>query len=101
MSTMVAAPPAAAPTAPATLGSRMRAPLVLVMIVVASWALVLNNGVFIDEAVYIRAGRAYLDHWLHGSTLPENIGQGFSGLPQVYPVLAGALDMVGGLALVR
>jgi len=100
MSTMVAAPPAAAPTTPAH-AKRLRTPLALVLLVVASWALVLNNGVFIDEAVYIRAGRAYLDHWLHGAALPENIGQGFSGLPQVYPVLAGALDMVGGLALVR
>ena len=82
-------------------GPRLLAPLLLVLLTTAAWALTLNNGVFIDEAVYIRSGRAYIEHWQHGTPLPVWVGEGFSGMPTVYPVLAGALDMVGGLALVR
>jgi 4-amino-4-deoxy-L-arabinose transferase-like glycosyltransferase len=76
-------------------------PLMLAIGVVTFWALVLNNGIFIDESVYIQSGRAYIEHWLHGTPLPSFVGEGFSGLPLLYPVLAGALDMIGGLALVR
>ena len=76
-------------------------PMSLIVLVTVGWALMLNNGVFIDESLYIRAGRAYLDHWLAGTPLPADVGTGFSGLPMLYPVLAAALDMVGGLALVR
>jgi 4-amino-4-deoxy-L-arabinose transferase-like glycosyltransferase len=102
MATQVAAPPAVAPRpTPAHAGPHLRTPLALILLAVTSWALVLNNGIFIDESVYIRTGRAYIEHWMHGTPLPSWVGDGFSGLPLLYPVLAGALDMVGGLALVR
>lgn len=80
---------------------RLVAPLLLILAVLSSWALVLNNGIFIDESVYIRSGRAIIEHWRNGTPLASWVGEGFSGHPMVYPVLAGALDMVGGLALVR
>ena len=103
MTTNVATAPVAAhqTPAPAVSGPRLRAPMTLIVLATIAWALVLNNGIFIDESVYIRSGRAYIEHWLHGTPLPDWIGEGFSGLPMLYPVLAGALDMVGGLALVR
>jgi 4-amino-4-deoxy-L-arabinose transferase-like glycosyltransferase len=82
-------------------GPRLWTPLALVLLTVSAWALTLNNGIFIDESVYIRSGRAYIDHWQHGTPLPAWVGEGFSGLPTLYPVLIGALDMLGGLALVR
>ena len=102
MSTQVAAPPAAAPqVAPARQQPRLYVPLILILTTVMAWALTLNNGIFIDESVYIRSGRAIIENWLNGTELPPWVGQGFSGHPTLYPVLAGALDMVGGLALVR
>jgi 4-amino-4-deoxy-L-arabinose transferase-like glycosyltransferase len=103
MSTQVAVTPAVTQETPkhAARRSSLLAPLVLILLTVGAWALVLNNGIFIDESVYIRSGRAYIEHWQHGTPLPSWVGQGFSGHPMVYPVIAGALDMVGGLALVR
>lgn len=77
-------------------------PFTLVCLTVASWAIaMMSNPVFIDESVYIRAGRAYLAHWVAGAPLPEDVGAGFSGLPVLYPVLAAGLDQLGGLTLVR
>ena len=80
---------------------RLRAPFALIVLTCAAWAATLNNAVFIDESVYIRAGRAYLRSWFSGEPLPADLGAGFSGLPVLYPVLAGSLDLIGGLALVR
>lgn len=80
---------------------RLTVPFFLIALGCTAWALTLNNGVFIDESVYARAGRAYLAHWLAGDPLPSDIGTGFSGSPVLFPVLAGALDLVGGLAVVR
>jgi len=77
------------------------APLLLVVGTVIFWAMTLNNGIFIDESLYIRTGRAYIEYWDLGKVLPQNAGQSLSGLPVLYPVLAGFLDMVGGLMLVR
>jgi 4-amino-4-deoxy-L-arabinose transferase-like glycosyltransferase len=97
------APPARVvePTAPLPRPPALHVPLFLVVLASASWALTLDNAIFIDESVYIMGGRAYIDHWLNGTELPADLGAGFSGHPVLYPVLAGALDMVGGLALVR
>jgi hypothetical protein len=102
MATQTVAPPVLRET-PKHLyrGPRLRGPLLVILLAMAAWALVLNNGIFIDESVYIRSGRAYIEHWQHGTPLPPWVGQGFSGHPMLYPVVAGALDMVGGLALVR
>jgi 4-amino-4-deoxy-L-arabinose transferase-like glycosyltransferase len=99
MSTAVAPPPTITPEKRTQ--KTFFGPLLLIFGVMTFWALTLNNGVFIDESVYIRSGRAYIEHWQHGTPLPTWVGDGFSGHPMVYPVIAGALDMVGGLALVR
>lgn len=80
---------------------KLYGPLVVILLTVTAWSLTLNNGIFIDESVYIRSGRAYIEHWLHGTPLPVWVGEGFSGHPMLYPALAGGLDMLGGLALVR
>jgi 4-amino-4-deoxy-L-arabinose transferase-like glycosyltransferase len=91
--------PLSAPSAPQP--PRLLLPMALILLATIAWALTLNNGIFIDESLYIRTGRAYIDHWVYGTPLPSWIGQGFSGLPVLYPVLAGALDYVGGLVAVR
>lgn len=102
MSTVLASPPG-----PQTLTVVPRAPqqfvgpLVTVLAVAAFWALTLRNTVFIDEAVYVMAGQAYIEHWLTGEPLAADVGAGFSGAPVLYPVLAAVLDMIGGLELLR
>jgi hypothetical protein len=67
----------------------------------AMFSLHLQNTAFMDEAGYIAAGHLQLDHLLHG--VPETIGfeKYFSGVPVLYPVLAGLIDSVGGLVAVR
>lgn len=72
----------------------------IVVVYVAILAIRLRNTAFIDEALYINAGHAYLAHWFDGQPL-GNAGAFFSGLPTLYPVLAALLDTLGGLYLVR
>ncbi|WP_043444209.1 ArnT family glycosyltransferase [Arthrobacter sp. L77] len=74
--------------------------LVLVLGYGVALAVRLRNTAFIDEALYIDAGNAYLDHWFEGRPLGD-AGAFFSGLPVLYPVLAALLDSAGGLYLVR
>lgn len=80
--------------------ARWSLPLILVFQALLSWML-LQNTAFQDEALYIYAGNQIWQHWLHGLPLLENYSYYFSGYPYVYPILGGALDMVGGLELVR
>ena len=83
--------------------SRARKQWLLLGLVLAygvALAVRLRNTAFIDEALYINAGNAYLDHWFEGRPL-EDAGAFFSGLPMLYPVLAALLDSAGGLYLVR
>lgn len=77
-----------------------RVPTAVVLLVTALLALRLRNSAFLDEALYLDAGQDYLNHWFRDAPLPQH-GEFFSGAPGVYPVLAAALDAVGGLALVR
>ena len=77
-----------------------RLPTLAILLLTALLAARLRNSAFIDEALYINAGQDYLNHLLHGSSVP-NHGDYFSGAPAVYPVLAATLDAVGGLYLVR
>ncbi|NUL43979.1 hypothetical protein F7P69_02020 [Cellulosimicrobium funkei] len=72
----------------------------LVVAYVVILAIRLRNTAFIDEALYINAGHAYLAHWFDGQPLGD-AGAFFSGLPTLYPVLAALLDSLGGLYLVR
>lgn len=74
--------------------------LALVLAYGVALAVRLRNTAFIDEALYINAGNAYLDHWVNGRPLGD-AGAFFSGMPALYPVLAALLDSVGGLYLVR
>jgi hypothetical protein len=58
-----------------------------------------------DEALYIHGGQVVIAHLLHGgaanAALLHLYGSYFSGAPNAYPVVAAALDAVGGLILVR
>jgi 4-amino-4-deoxy-L-arabinose transferase-like glycosyltransferase len=80
--------------------SRWSLPLILAFQALLSWTL-LQNTAFQDEALYVYAGRQIWQHWLVGLPLLDNFSYYFSGYPYVYPVIGGALDMLGGLELVR
>lgn len=113
--TLVAEPVQAPPTwrvaAASFLPGRLRAraterwlphlPLVLLLAAQVALTLRLSTSVFEDEAIYLDAGHDYLSHWFAGTALQDAYGSYFSGVPQVYPVLAALLDDVGGLSAVR
>lgn len=80
--------------------SRWSLPLILAFQAVISWAL-LQNTAFQDEALYVYSGQQILEHWFGGLPLLDNYSYYFSGNPYVYPIIAGALNMWGGLQLVR
>jgi Dolichyl-phosphate-mannose-protein mannosyltransferase len=80
--------------------SRWSLPLILAFQALLSWIL-LQNTAFQDEALYVHAGEQIWQHWLHGLPLLDPYSYYFSGYPYVYPIIGGALDMVGGLELVR
>ena len=63
--------------------------------------LTLHNTAFQDEALYVYAGRQLFDAMLGGPPVTEPYSTYFSGLPYLYPVLAGAADTLGGLELAR
>jgi len=79
-----------------------RLPLIMVLQAVLTWRLtdVAND----DEALYIHGGQVVIAHLLHGgaanAALLHLYGSYFSGAPNAYPVVAAALDAVGGLILV-
>lgn len=77
-----------------------RAPLIILLVLLAALTLRLSNTAFIDEAFSINVGHDYLGYWLTGNGLGV-YGGSYAGLPFVYPVLAAALDTLGGLPLVR
>jgi hypothetical protein len=67
----------------------------------AVMSLRLENTAFEDEALYLYAGRMELAHLLHGAALQGDYASYFPGAPVLYPVLAAALNALGGLALAR
>lgn len=77
-----------------------RAPLIILLVLLAALTLRLSNTAFIDEALAINTGHDYLGYWLTGSGV-GTYGASYAGLPFVYPVLAAVLDTLGGLQLVR
>ncbi len=80
--------------------SRWSLPLILAFQALLSWTL-LQNTAFQDEALYVYAGRQIWQHWLGGPPLLDNYSYYFSGYPYLYPIIGGALDMLGGLELAR
>lgn len=77
-------------------------PLILILALQAVVALAtLQNTAFQDEGLYLYAGQQMWLHWLHGLPLLEDYSSYFSGNPYVYPIIGGALDMLGGLELAR
>ena len=78
-----------------------RLPLITAVLFQLTASLRLSNSPYGDEALYINAGHDYISHWLHHVPLTASYNSYLSGTPAVYPVVAGALDSVGGLELVR
>lgn len=74
--------------------------MILSMQALVSTAL-LHNSAFQDEGLYLYAGRQIVTHWVGGPPPIENYAYYFSGYPYIYPVIGGALDMIGGLQLAR
>jgi 4-amino-4-deoxy-L-arabinose transferase-like glycosyltransferase len=74
--------------------------LVAVLIIQAGLSLRLSNTACNDEATYLNVGHAEIAHLLHSAVIP-NFDASLSGAPFIYPVLAAAVDSVGGLELVR
>jgi Dolichyl-phosphate-mannose-protein mannosyltransferase len=75
--------------------------LLAILILQAVLSLRLRNTAFEDESLYLYSGRMELEHLLHGAPLYGGFASYFSGAPVLYPVLAAALNMAGGLALAR
>jgi hypothetical protein len=61
----------------------------------------LRNTAFEDESLYLYAGHMELQHLLHGAALYGGFSSYFSGAPVLYPVVAAALDQLGGLTAAR
>ncbi|RCG32604.1 phospholipid carrier-dependent glycosyltransferase [Sphaerisporangium album] len=78
-----------------------RAVLGLIMVVQALLSTRLHNTAFMDEALYIYAGHAEFAHLLHGASVNSSYSSTFSGSPVLYPLLAGAMDSLGGLTGAR
>ncbi len=76
-------------------------PLCAILMLQGVLALSLRNTVFQDEALYLYAGRQYYTQLIGGPVVAEPYARYFSGLPFLYPVIAGALDTYGGAELAR
>jgi hypothetical protein len=78
-----------------------RAVLLCILLIQTVLSLRLSNTAFQDEALYLAAGHAELDHLLNGTPLPIDYAAYFSGSPQLYPVLAAVVDGWFGLTGAR
>ncbi|MFE4654896.1 ArnT family glycosyltransferase [Streptomyces sp. NPDC056707] len=78
-----------------------RGVLACLLLVQAFLSLRLTNTAFEDEALYIYAGHAMIDHLFHGVPDFGGFDSYFSGSPALYPVLAAGVDSIWGLAGVR
>ena len=79
-------------------------PLLIVLIVQAglSLRLIWSNTAFMDEGLYLWAGRLEWAHWLHGAALPTYpFSVYFSGAPVIYPPIGAVASAIGGLAGAR
>jgi len=74
-------------------------PLLVVILtaqVVLSLRLVWSNTASRDEALYLSAGHAELQGWLHGGPIPA-YASFFPGAPVIYPPIGAIADSAGGL----
>jgi hypothetical protein len=77
-------------------------PLVVILSIQAIISVAtLHNTAFQDEGLYLYAGRQIIRYWMGGPVPLDRYAFYFSGYPDVYPVIGGALDMIGGLELAR
>jgi len=75
--------------------------LLAILCLQAVMSLRLHNTAFEDESLYLYSGHMELEHLLHGAALQGDYSSYFSGAPVLYPVVAAALDQLGGLAAAR
>lgn len=61
----------------------------------------LRNTAFQDEALYLYAGTQIIHSWLGGPAVVDPYAQYFSGYLYFYPIIAGALNIVGGIEAAR
>jgi 4-amino-4-deoxy-L-arabinose transferase-like glycosyltransferase len=80
--------------------ARLSLVLILAMQAIVSLT-TLHNTAFQDEALYLYAGRQIIRNWTGGPPPLDHYANYFSGYPDVYPVIGGFLDRVGGLELAR
>jgi 4-amino-4-deoxy-L-arabinose transferase-like glycosyltransferase len=80
--------------------SRLMLPLIMCCQAAIS-LLALRNTAFEDEALYLFAGRQIVNSWRGASVLTDRYDHYFSGFPAFHPVIAGMLDMVGGIEAAR
>lgn len=78
-------------------------PLMLILALQAAISLTtLHNTAFQDEGLYLYAGRILVhNYWLGGPASLDHYAFYFSGYPDIYPLIGGFLDMIGGLELAR
>lgn len=77
-------------------------PLILILAMQSIISLAtLHNTAFQDEGLYLYAGRQIIHYWMGGPVPLDRYAFYFSGYPDVYPVIGGFLDTLGGLELAR
>lgn len=77
-------------------------PLILILAIQAMISVAtLHNTAFQDEALYLYAGQIIFRHLMGGPASLDHYAFYFSGYPDVYPVVGGVLNMIGGLELAR
>jgi 4-amino-4-deoxy-L-arabinose transferase-like glycosyltransferase len=74
--------------------------LIPIVLLQAGLALRTSGPIATDEATYIVAGHQIIANVSHGTPV-QQYGSYFSGLPGLYPVIAAAIDHVGGITAVR
>src|ERR1700682_2213024 len=77
-------------------------PLILILALQAIVSVAtLRNTAFQDEGLYLYAGQQIIHYWMGGPVPLDRYAFYFSGYPDIYPVIGGFLDMIGGLELAR
>ena len=102
MATFVEAPVSVIPRRAQAGVLSARWPILLILAVQAVVCVAtLHNTAFQDEALYLYAGRQIIHYWAGGPAPYDHYAFYFSGYPDVYPVVGGFLDLLGGLELAR